>query len=344
MIGMTLVALMGTVASSATASIDKQIEESFRADYVLSNAIGQPYSASITAKAGQVDGVRAVSPIRYVSAIVDDGQLNTVAIDPETFADIEELEASDGTTDIDKDSVMLSTNHEGGRQVGDTVEVKVGESTEDLTVAGFFEETSTLGTPDVLMSVETVSEMGGQGADNMAFVFLEDGADKAAVSEDIEELISQQPLVTLKDQADFADEQRGFIDQMLFIIYALLGLAIIIAVLGIVNTLGLSVMERTREIGLLRAVGLSRAQLRRMIRLESIAIALLGALLGIVLGVVSGVAIQRSLVEDGITELAIPWVSLGVFVLLAGVVGVLAAVMPAWRASRMDVLEAIATE
>ena len=344
MIGMTLVALMGTVASSATASIDKQIEESFRADYVLSNAIGQPYSASITAKAGQVDGVRAVSPIRYVSAIVDDGQLNTVAIDPETFADIEELEASDGTTDIDKDSVMLSTNHEGGRQVGDTVEVKVGESTEDLTVAGFFEETSTLGTPDVLMSVETVSEMGGQGADNMAFVFLEDGADKAAVSEDIEELISQQPLVTLKDQADFADEQRGFIDQMLFIIYALLGLAIIIAVLGIVNTLGLSVMERTREIGLLRAVGLSRAQLRRMIRLESIAIALLGALLGIVLGVVAGVAIQRSLVDDGITELAIPWVSLGVFVLLAGVVGVLAAVMPAWRASRMDVLEAIATE
>lgn len=344
MIGMTLVALMGVVASSATASIDKQIAESFRADYVLSNAIGQPFSSSISSKAARVDGVRAVSPIRYVPAVVDDGQLNTVAIDPESFADIEELEASDGTTDIDRRSVMLSTKHQSGRQVGDTVDVRIGESTEELTVAGFFEETSTIGTPDVILSLDTVSEMGGQGADNMTFVFLEDGADREAVSEDIEKLISSQPLVTLKDQQDFADEQRGSIDQLLYIIYALLGLAIIIAVLGIVNTLGLSVMERTREIGLLRAVGLSRAQLRRMIRLESIAIALLGAMLGIVLGVVSGVAIQRSLVDEGITELAIPWLQMGIFVVLAGVVGVLAAVVPAWRASRMDVLEAIATE
>ncbi|WP_435202242.1 ABC transporter permease [Janibacter sp. GS2] len=344
MIGMTLVALMGVVASSATASIDKQIKESFRADYVLSNAIGQPYSSRITAEAAQVDGVRAVSPIRYVSAIVDGGQLNTVAIDPGTFADIEELEASEGTTDIGEDSVMLSTNHRTGREVGGTVEVTIGEATRELRIAGFYEETTTLGTPDVLMSVATVREMGGQGADNMAFVFLEDGADTEAVSKDIEELIRAQPLVTLKDQQAFADEQRGFIDQLLYIIYALLGLAIIIAVLGIVNTLGLSVMERTREIGLLRAVGLSRAQLRRMIRLESIAIALLGALLGIGLGVVAGVAIQRSLVEDGITELAIPWLQLIVFVALAGVVGVLAAVVPAWRASRMDVLDAIAAE
>lgn len=344
MIGMTLVALMGVVASSTTASIDKSIEESFQADYVLSNAIGQPYSSAITAKAAKVDGVRTVSPVRYVPAVVDDGQLSTVAIDPETFGDIEELEATEGTTDIDADSVMLSTNHRTGREVGETVEVKIGESTEDLEIAGFYEETETVGTPDVLLSVDTVSEMGGQGADNMAFIFLEDGADSAAVSEDIEELISSQPLVTLKDQQDFADEQRSSIDQLLYIIYALLGLAIIIAVLGIVNTLGLSVLERTREIGLLRAVGLSRAQLRRMIRLESITIALLGALLGIVLGVVAGAAIQRSLVDDGITELAIPWMQLAVFVVLAGIVGVLAAVVPAWRASRMDVLDAIATE
>jgi len=344
MIGMTLVALMGVVASSATASIDKQIKESFRADYVLSNAIGQPYSSKITAQAAKVDGVRTVSPIRYVPAVVDGGQLNTVAIDPETFADIEELEASEGTADIGQGSVMLSTKHQSGREVGDTVEVTIGESTAKLKVAGFYTETTTLGTPDVIMSVDTVTEMGGQGADNMALIFVEDGADKEAVSSDIEELITQQPLVTLKDQQAYADEQRGFIDQLLIIIYALLGLAIVIAVLGIVNTLGLSVMERTREIGLLRAVGLSRAQLRRMIRLESIAIALLGALLGIVLGVVAGVAIQRSLVEDGITELAIPWLQLLVFVVLAGIVGVLAAVVPAWRASRMDILEAIAQE
>lgn len=344
MIGMTLVALMGVVASSATASIDQQIEESFRADYVLSNAIGQPYSASITREAAQVDGVRAVSPIRYVPATVDGGQLNTVAIDPATFAEIEQIEVSAGSADLDEGSVLLSPNHRAGREVGDTVEVVIAGQTEQLKVAGFFEELTTLGTPDVLMTVDTVEQLNGQGADNMAFIFLEDGADKASVSDGIEQLIAQQPLVTLKDQESFADEQRGSIDQLLYIIYALLGLAIIIAVLGIVNTLGLSVLERTREIGLLRAVGLSRGQLRRMIRLESIAIALLGALLGIVLGVVAGVAIQRSLVDDGISELAIPWVQLLLFVVLAGLVGVLAAVVPAWRASRMDVLHAIAAE
>lgn len=344
MIGMTLVALMGVIASSANASIDKQIEDSFSADYVLSNAIGQPYSAKITADAGQVDGVRAVSPIRYVSATVDGGQLYSVAIDPRTFEQVEELTMAAGSSDVDADSVLLSTRHQTGRQVGDTAEVTIGEKTRELEIAGFFEDPETFGTPDVILSLDTVDAMGGQGADNMGFVFLEDGADRGAVSQDIEELISAQPLVTLKDQDAFADEQRGFINQLLYLIYALLGLAIVIAVLGIVNTLGLSVLERTREVGLLRAVGLSRRQLQGMIWLESIAIALLGALLGIVLGVVSGVAIQRALAEDGISELAIPWAQLVLFVGLAGVVGILAAVIPAWRASRMDVLEAIATE
>lgn len=344
MIGMTLVALMGVIASSANASIDKQIDETFRADYVLSNAIGQPYSSQITAEATQVDGVRAVSPIRYVQSTVDGGELYSVAIDPRTFDEVEELDMAAGSADIGEDSVLLSTRHQTGREVGDTTTVTIGEQTRELEVAGFFEDPETFGTPDVILSVDTVDAMGGQGADNMAFVFVEDGADREAVSQDIEELISAQPLVTLKDQDAFADEQRGFINQLLYLIYALLGLAIVIAVLGIVNTLGLSVLERTREVGLLRAVGLSRRQLQGMIWLESIAIALLGALLGIALGVVSGIAIQRALAEDGITELAIPWAQLVLFVGLAGIVGILAAVIPAWRASRMDVLEAIATE
>ena len=194
------------------------------------------------------------------------------------------------------------------------------------------------------MSVDTVESMGGSAADNWAFIFVDEGVDKAQVESGIEQIVDKQPLVTLKDQAGYADEQRSSINQLLFLIYALLGLAIVIAVLGIVNTLGLSVMERTREVGLLRAVGLSRRQLWRMITLESVTIALLGALLGIVLGVVAGVAIQRSLVDDGITELAIPWAQMAVFVALAGVIGVLAALLPARRASRMDVLQAISTE
>ena len=117
-----------------------------------------------------------------------------------------------------------------------------------------------------------------------------------------------------------------------------------IAVLGIVNTLALSVIERTREVGLLRAIGMQRRQLRRMIRLESIAIALLGAVLGIVMGVVFGVVLQRAIADQGLDVLSIPWVQLALFVVVAAVVGVLAAWLPARRAARLDVLTAIGTE
>ena len=131
---------------------------------------------------------------------------------------------------------------------------------------------------------------------------------------------------------------------MLTIIYALLGLAVIIAILGIINTLALSVIERTREIGLLRAVGLSRRQLRSMLRLESVVIAILGATLGVILGVSFGIAIQRALADDGFSALRIPWLQLVVFLLVAGLVGVLASVWPGRRAARMQVLDAIAAE
>jgi putative ABC transport system permease protein len=160
----------------------------------------------------------------------------------------------------------------------------------------------------------------------------------------LENALADLPMVTVKDQQAFADEQRKPIDTMLTIIYALLGLAVVIAVLGIVNTLALSVIERTREIGLLRAVGLGRRQLRTMLRLESVVIALLGAALGVLMGLGFGVAIQRALVDEGFDRLVIPWAQLGLFLGLAAVIGVLAAVWPGRRAARVDILRAIATE
>jgi putative ABC transport system permease protein len=178
----------------------------------------------------------------------------------------------------------------------------------------------------------------------MTFVVRQPGADKAAVEAGIAKVIADLPTVSLKDQDAFAAEQRKPIDQLLYMIYALLGLAVVIAVLGIVNTLALSVIERTREIGLLRAVGLSRRQLRTMLRLESVAIALLGAVLGVGLGLVAGWALQRSLADDGIDVLSVPGTQLAVFVVLAGLVGVLAALWPGRRAAKLDVLRAITTE
>jgi putative ABC transport system permease protein len=197
---------------------------------------------------------------------------------------------------------------------------------------------------EYLTSLDALSAAGLLPADNVAYVVREPGADAASVRAGIDAVIADLPTITLKDQAEFAAEQRAPIDQMLMLIYALLGLAVVIAVLGIINTLALSVIERTREVGLLRAVGLSRRQLRTMVRLESMVISLLGAVLGVGLGLVFGVALQRSQADSGIEVLSVPVVQLLIFVALAALVGVLAAVWPARRAARLDVLRAITTE
>ena len=149
--------------------------------------------------------------------------------------------------------------------------------------------------------------------------------------------------MAVQDKQEFGESIKAQINQLLYIVYGLLALSVVIAVIGIVNTLSLSVLERTREIGLLRAVGLSRRRLRRMVTLESVTISLMGAVLGLVLGVLIGVLLQRSLRED-LAELSMPLGSLAVFLVVAVVFGVLAAIVPAARASRMKVLDAIATE
>ncbi|MGH3448842.1 MAG: FtsX-like permease family protein, partial [Nocardioidaceae bacterium] len=152
------------------------------------------------------------------------------------------------------------------------------------------------------------------------------------------------PTLTVNTPSQFSAEQSKQIDQMLYMIYAMLGLAIVIAILGIVNTLALSVIERTREVGLLRAIGLSRRQLRRMVRLESVVIAVLGAVLGVVMGIAFGISLVEALGDQGLNVLSVPWTQLVVFVVLAGLVGVLAAVLPARRAAKLNVLRAITTE
>ena len=149
-----------------------------------------------------------------------------------------------------------------------------------------------------------------------------------AVQDDLEARSSDLPIVTVKDQQEFAEEQREPIDQLVLMIFALLGLALLIAVLGIVNTLALSIIERTREVGLLRAIGVSRRQLRRMVTLESVVIAVLGAVLGVVLGIGFGVALMHALREEGLEVIDVPVGQLAMFLVVSVVIGVLAALLP----------------
>jgi len=176
------------------------------------------------------------------------------------------------------------------------------------------------------------------------YLRLADGASTAAVLSQVDKLLTDSPEVTVADRTDFIKQQTSQFDSMLTMIQVLLGLAILIAVLGIVNTLALSVLERTRELGLLRAVGLRRGQVLRMVTVESVVISVFGALLGLAVGTGLGAAVVRALRDQGFTNFALPWTTGLVYLLLAALVGVVAAVLPAVRASRTNVLSAIAYE
>jgi putative ABC transport system permease protein len=211
-------------------------------------------------------------------------------------------------------------------------------------VVGIIKENNPVLSTPYTVTLGALAHGGYQAADSFLFVDKQPGASLSKVKGEVEDAIGNVPTVTVKDQAGFAAEQRSQFNQLLFLIYAMLFLALLIAVLGIVNTLALSVIERTHEVGLLRAIGLSRRQLRRMVRLEAIVIAVFGALLGVAMGIVFGVALMASLRDQGLQVTSVPVVQLVLIVAGAALCGVLAAAFPARRAARLDVLRAIATD
>jgi putative ABC transport system permease protein len=225
--------------------------------------------------------------------------------------------------------------------VGDPVALALGHGLDaELTVGAISRGDQAV----TAIGIDTVDDLVPGTQDYLLFVSIAPDADAEAVEAALVAATESYPQVQVRDQTEIKDQVAGQVDFLLYLIWGLLALSIIIAILGVVNTLALSVIERTREVGLLRAVGTSRSQIRRMVRLESIMIAVYGAALGLALGVVWGVGGQRLLAGQGLTELAIPWDTIGVVLVGAAVVGLVAAIGPAIRASRMNVLAAIATE
>lgn len=345
MIGLTLVSMMSVFGASAKASIDKIIGENAAADFVVSNPVGQPFPTSVTDRVATVDGVDQVARVRGSMAELDGSAEFVIGVEPEPLASIVQIPMVEGQLiDLAANEVAVSTDVTGV-SVGDAVvaTLPAGASVE-LTVRAVYEPTPVLTGVNYVVDLETLGGLGAPAEDSSVYVTADGTVPLPELQESLTAAVADYPLVTVNDQEGFAEQLRAPIDQLLYMIYALLGLAVLIAILGIVNTLALSVIERTREIGLLRAVGLSRRQLKRMVRLESIVIAVLGAALGVGLGVAFGVAIQRALAGDGFEVLQIPVTQLVVFVVLAGIVGVLAAWWPGRRAANLDVLRAIATE
>lgn len=341
MVGATLVSAFSIIGASANASIGTTVDETLRADFIVSTSVGQPFSPAIAEEMREIDGVSSVGVSRLTTAQLDGTVSTVMAADEATMTRGLVLEMTEG----ERAGGMLvdtATAEDRGWAIGDAV-AAMGVDGSELTipVVGTFEPNAAVG--PLVVPLADAERLGGEALDRWLFLDVAEGADADAVRRAAEAVLTEYPVVTVKDHAEFTQEQQAQVGQILMLINAMLVLSVLIAVLGIINTLALSVMERTREVGLLRAVGMSRRQLRRTVRLEAVLIALFGAVLGLALGVMFGTSLVSVMDGQGITEMDVPAVRLAGLVVVAGVVGVLAAVWPARRASRMPVLRAIAT-
>ena len=346
MIGLTLISLMSVFARSAAASTQVAIDEGLTSQLVVSNVVQQPFSTDVADQIRKVDGVAAVAAVRQGGGKIDGDGVWVAAVDPGDLVQALAMPIAQGTfARIADGGIALNEQVAESRHlaVGDTVKFEMQGGTVRLKVAALYTSMGVL-PYEALVTFHTFEEGALAPLDSLLFVREAPGVDPAAVRQAVDDITADLPTVTVKDPQGFVDEQTKQIDQFLNFLYGLLALSVLIAILGVINTLGLSVIERTREIGLLRAIGMSRRQLRTMIRLESVVVAVFGALLGVALGLAFGIGLILALKDQGLTELSIPWVRLALFVLAAGLVGVLAAAFPARRAAKLDVLRAIATE
>jgi putative ABC transport system permease protein len=226
--------------------------------------------------------------------------------------------------------------------VGSTVKAQFARGNEHtLTIVGIYAKSDIF--RGYVLSPSVIPDM-RIPQPSMAYLTVADGTPVADVRKQVDALLADSPEVSVASTEEFVDGQVAQFDTVLLMVQILLALAVLIAVLGIVNTLALSVLERTRELGLLRAIGLGRAQTMRMVTVEAVVISVFGALLGVAVGTGLGAAVVKALEGDGIREFAVPWAAMGTYLALGAVIGVIAAVAPAIRAARTNVLTAIAYE
>ncbi|KMS78648.1 membrane protein [Streptomyces leeuwenhoekii] len=356
MVGIALAVGLSVAGASITASFDRQIDRTLGSDFIVRNGNSAPFPREVTDAVRRAPGAGLVVPARYapVAVRLPDGERMTTtatAYGPglDEVADIDYAHG-DGRAALAPGRLAMDTRfaREHGVRPGGTVLVEFqGGRTAVLTVGALTgrESAERFRTPGGLfLSLATLERYAPGGQDAVLYVNAAPGTGDDELRTALERSLAPYPHVQVRDLAGYKELVRDQIAVLLYLVYALLGLAIVIAVLGVVNTLALSVVERTREIGLLRAIGLSRRGLRRMIRLESVVIAVFGAVLGLALGLVWGVCTQRVLALEGMTVLAVPWDTVVAVVLGSVAVGIVAALLPASRASHMNVLAAIAHE
>lgn len=357
MIGVSLVTLVSIMATSFKGAIDEILEESFAADVtILSNNSGEAGPGSAGFSSRVIDELRGVSELDEVSGLRyafegfevkgDNAVFVIAGIEPDTFGNvIARLEPSDNAyQNLGRNKVVVRQDklEQMGKQIGEQIEIRYAKTgVVNYEIVGSFVDPFD---SDYLISEDDYLA----NFVNDSYVFIgatyASDTDPAVAKAAVETALEAYPQLSVQDISDLKQTANDQIDQVIGLLWGLLGMAVIIAVFGITNTLVLSISERTREIGLLRAVGMTRSQLRSVIRYESIIIALFGAALGLVMGIFFAWALINALEGEGIERMIISIPQLAFYLVFAVIAGMLAAVWPARKAAKMDVLKAISYE
>lgn len=347
LIGVALVAAVSALAASINGQISDIFTKQFTGDFVVSSQ-AQGFgglSPSLADELGRIEGVGNASGIGTLLVRIDDkGRLLTV-ITPSTIEGNYDIGLVDAKySDLDADGIFISREYSEDEMltVGSTIDVVLADTTvRTLTVRGIYEFNDLAG--NRVVSREMFAGANVNSFDFGVYITLAPGADSGEVRERLQAAVDDYGQGKLLSKGEYIDEQAGQVNQLLGLIYGLLFLSVIIAIVGIIITLLLSVFERQREIGLLRAVGMTRGQVRTTVRWESVITSILGAVLGIVLGLALGWVVVFSLRDQGLTSFQVPVSTTIMILVLSFIVGVLAAVYPAWRATKVDVLDALTT-
>ncbi|MEF9904365.1 ABC transporter permease [Streptomyces sp. P9-A2] len=345
MIGLTLITGMTVVAGSLQNAIDKMATSAIKADYVVSMANGNWLSPDVARTLKQSDDVTASSPLRNAPARIDGQTEFLTGVDGSSIGELTDFPVRDGAFEVSGTRIVVDheTAEDYGWKAGSdfTLTYEDGKK-QELTVAGVYEGNEMF--RGIMLDTATLAPHQSDPIDMQVMVKTSGGASDAA-KDGLVEALGTNPAIKVQDKKDISNELASIFTLVLNMLYGLLAMAVLVAVLGVVNTLAMSVFERSQEIGMLRAIGLDRKGIKRMVRLESLVISLFGGVLGIGLGVFFGWAAGQLVGSRMATyELILPWGRMAVFLLLAGVVGVLAALWPARRAARLNMLEAIKAE
>src|SRR6266566_4263607 len=346
-------------ASSAKASINATVDRSFAGDFVINSGAGSSGGGVDPALAQRLNGlpqVAAATGERFGSMVILGQPSMIAAVDPRTAGQIfnvSPVQGSIGALGADGIAVYSGDATKNHLKLGDPVSVVFRDTgPKTLRVALIYGDNQAAPTANpgsktsyFLGTPSYDANFAAPHFDSQVFVKKAPGVPTAAALDAVKKLSAQYAVgATVQDQAAYKAEQTKPINQILALIYTLLALAIVIALLGIGNTLALSIFERTRELGVMRAVGMTRRQLRGTIRWESVIIALQGTLLGLLVGVFFGWALVRAQKSQGITTFSVPYLTLLIMIVLAGLAGVAAAILPSRRAAKLNVLRAIVTE